>query len=220
MNLMYNFHMTENKNKSRTQTERTRASKEKIIQAATKFFAEKGYRGATLADIAQAANLSEAGLIHHFPNKSNLLMAVLTERDRIDRNHFDPRKPGNQGNILNSFIKLVKHNETVPGLVQLFTTLVAESIYEQHPGHEFFVHRYKTTRNEAIEGIHAGQADGSIRTDISAEHLIIMLYAMMDGLQLQWLLEPESIDMAAIFSTFVLLLESPKESVPPAKSVP
>ena len=203
--------MTDTQNKRRTQSERTQASKEKIILAATKFFAEKGYRGATLADIAQAANLSEAGLIHHFPSKSHLLMAVLTERDRIDRDRFDPRKPGSQGEILSSFKELIKHNETVPGLVQLFTTLVAESIYEQHPGHEFFIRRYQTTRNEAIEGIYAGQADGSIRTDISAEHLIIMLYAMMDGLQIQWLLEPETIDMTAIFTDFVHLLETPKE---------
>ena len=211
MNLMYNFHMTAKQNKRRTQTERSRASKEKIIQAATKFFAEKGYRGATLADIAQAANLSEAGLIHHFPSKSHLLMAVLTERDRVDRERFDPRKPDSQGNILSSFKNLVTHNESVPGLVQLFTTLVAESIYEQHPGHAFFIHRYQNTRNEAIEGILLGQADGSIRTDISAAHLITMLYAMMDGLQIQWLLEPETINMSAIFTAFVGLLETPKE---------
>ena len=208
MNMLYNFRMTVNQHNRRTQSERTRASKEKIILAATKFFAEKGYRGATLADIAQAANLSEAGLIHHFPSKAHLLMAVLTERDRVDRDRFDPRKPGNQGDILSSFKNLVKYNETVPGLVQLFTTLVAESIYEQHPGHEFFIHRYQNTRKEALEGIHAGQTDGSIRTDIPAEHLIIMIYAIMDGLQVQWLLEPGSINMSEIFSEFVSLLKN------------
>jgi AcrR family transcriptional regulator len=210
MNLLYNFIMTANAKKRRTQTERTRASKEKIIQAATKFFAEKGFRGATLADIAQAANLSEAGLIHHFPSKSHLLMAVLTERDRADKDRFDPRKSGNQSDILSSYNELVKHNETVPGLVQLFTTLVAESIYEQHPGHEFFIRRYQTTRNEALEGVRQGQSDGTIRADVSAEHLTIMLCAMMDGLQIQWLLAPESIDMSAIFTEFVHLLQPPK----------
>lgn len=202
--------MTVISNKHRTQTERTRASKEKIIQAATKFFAEKGFRGATLADIAQAADLSEAGLIHHFPSKSHLLMAVLTERDRLDKDRFDPRKVGNQGDILSSFKELVKHNETVPGLVQLFTTLVAESIFEQHPGHEFFIRRYQVTRYETLEGVRQGQCDGTIRSDVSADHLTIMLYAMMDGIQIQWLLEPENINMSAIFIDFVHLLQPPK----------
>jgi AcrR family transcriptional regulator len=193
----------------RSQPERTRASKEKIIKAASKFFAREGFRGATLADIAKAADMSEAGLLHHFPSKTHLLMAVLTERDRVDRERFNPSANNIGGDILSSFNKLVAHNETVPGLVQLFTTLVAESIYEQHPGHEFFIQRYQTTRNEAIEAIKFGQAEGYIRTDIAAENLVVMLYAMMDGLQIQWLLEPETIDMAGTFSQFVRLLALP-----------
>ena len=53
--------MNNSKAPRRTQAERTRASKEKIIQAATKLFAEQGYRGAALAEIARAAGLTEPG---------------------------------------------------------------------------------------------------------------------------------------------------------------
>jgi hypothetical protein len=47
---------------------------------------------------------------------------------------------------------------------------------------------------------------GEVRSDLSAEDLAVMLYAMMDGLQIQWLFEPEKIDMARIFELFVRLL--------------
>lgn len=76
--------MEPEKTPRRTQIERTRASREKIIHSAMESFAQKGFRGAKMADIAQAANLTGPGLLHHFPSKTHLLMEVLKERDRID----------------------------------------------------------------------------------------------------------------------------------------
>lgn len=190
----------------RTQAERTRASREKIIQAAIQFFAQQGYRGAKLADIARAANLTEPGLLHHFPSKTHLLMAVLAERDRADRERFDPALLNKKGDLLSSLQQLVEYNETVPGLVQLFTILIAESLQEQHPGHEFFMRRYQNEREQDMALVRQGQARGEIRSDIPAEDLAIMLYAMMDGLQIQWLFEPEKINMARVFGLFVGLL--------------
>jgi hypothetical protein len=91
--------------------------------------------------------------------------------------------------------------------VQLFTVLVAESVQEQHPAHVFFMRRYQNEREQDIEVVRQEQAQGEIRADIPAEDLTIMLYAMMDGLQVQWLFEPETIDMARIFGQFVRLLK-------------
>ncbi len=159
-----------------------------------------------MADIARAANLTEPGLLHHFPSKTHLLMAVLAERDRVDRERFALSPLGEKGDPLSSFQKLVEYNETVPGLVQLFTILVAESIQEQHPAHDFFTRRYQMGREQDIEVLRQGQAQGQVRSDIPAQDLTIMLYAMLDGLQIQWLLEPDQVDMARVFGQFVRLL--------------
>ncbi|MFZ6026974.1 MAG: TetR/AcrR family transcriptional regulator [Chloroflexota bacterium] len=198
----------------RTQAERRRASREKIIRAASEFFAQEGYRGARMADIAKAANLTQPGLLHHFHSKTELLMAVLAERDRADRQRFSPSRPGERGDPLASFCNLVGYNETVPGLVQLFTVLVAESIQEQHPAHEFFVRRYQQGREQDIEALRQAQAQGEIRSDLAVEDLVVMLYAMMDGLQVQWLLAPEKIEMARVFERFVQLLRG-EQAQPP-----
>jgi hypothetical protein len=71
---------------------------------------------------------------------------VLAERDRLDGERFDPALHGVTGDPLPSLKELVRYNESVPGLVQLFAILVAESIEEQHPGHEFFLRRYRNLR--------------------------------------------------------------------------
>jgi AcrR family transcriptional regulator len=190
----------------RTQAERTKQRKEQVIHEAIRFFGQYGFHGAKLADIAKAAGVTEPGLLHHFPSKEHLLMEVLAERDRIDQARYDPGISGESGDPLDSYLELVEHNETVPGLVQLFTVLVAESIDEQHPGHDFFKLRYHKLRDQTIDFLRKAQARGEIRNDIPAEDLVILLFAMMDGLQIQWLYEPEKIDMAHQFEQFLGLL--------------
>ncbi len=192
----------------RTQAERTQLRKKQVIQEAIRFFGQYGYHGARLAEIAKAAGVTEPGLLHHFPSKELLLMEVLAERDRIDREQFDPALHEHVGEPLKSLQELVAHNQTVPGLVQLFAVLVAESIDEQHPGHNFFRQRYHALRDQTIGVLRRAQADGEIRNDVPAEDLVIMLFAMMDGLQIQWLYEPENINMTQLFEHFLEFLKS------------
>ena len=189
----------------RTQAERTQQRKEQVIREAIRFFGQNGYHGAKLADIAKAAGVTEPGLLHHFPTKAYLLMEVLAERDRIDRERFHPSLHDGMKAPLVPLQELVEYNETVPGLVQLFTVLVAESIDEKHPSHEFFKRRYQNIREQSIAVLREAQARGEIRSDIPAEDLVIMLFAMMDGLQVQWLYEPEQIKMARLFELFLRL---------------
>jgi AcrR family transcriptional regulator len=198
--------MTNLHTKRRTQAERTRASREKIIQAAIEFFAQQGFHGAKMADIAKAADLTGPGLLHHFPSKTHLLMEVLKERDRIDSERMRANLEKNGHHFLEAGIELVEHNETVPGIVQLFTLLVAESIFAEHPAHEFFTQRYQREREHMAEAIMQAQQEGEIRSDIPAETLVVMIFAMMDGLQVQWLLEPEKISMSGVFRVLVDML--------------
>ncbi len=199
--------MSEKSTPRRTQVERTRQRKGQVIRAAIRFFGQDGYRGAKLADIAKAAGVTEPGLLHHFPSKAHLLMEVLAERDRIDREKFDPSLHEGRRAPLTLLHELVKYNETVPGLVQLFTVLVAESIDDGHPGHDFFKQRYRHLREQNIDFLREAQRRGEIRADFPAEDLAILLFAMMDGLQVQWLYEPGHIKMAHLFDRFLWLLK-------------
>ena len=208
MILTYNMPMKQVQTPRRTQAERTRASREKIIQAAIEAFAHKGFRGAKMADIARAADLTEPGLLHHFPSKTHLLMEVLKERDRIDSERMRATLQKNGNHFLQAAIELVEHNQTVPGLVQLFNLLVAESISPDHPAHEFFIERYRRGREHWIRAIAQAQQAGEVRSDISPETLVISIFAMMDGLQVQWLLEPEKIDMMERFREMTDLLRA------------
>lgn len=205
---MYNSDMTKLQTTRRTQAERTRASKEKIIQAATEYFALYGFHGTKMADIARAASLTEPGLLHHFPSKVHLLMGVLEYRDRVDSERTRQLHQEQEGShFIDAAVELVEHNQHVPGLVQLFTLLVAESLSPEHPAHDFFVQRYQRERGKFVELIRAAQQAGEIRNDLQAESLAVLLFSVMDGLQVQWLLEPEKINMASVFRMLLEILK-------------
>lgn len=52
-------------------------SKEYILLSAAQVFREKGFHGASMADIAEAVNLQKASLYHHFASKQEILLELL-----------------------------------------------------------------------------------------------------------------------------------------------
>ena len=65
---------------------RKRLRKEEILVEATRLFAERGYEGASMGDLAERVGLRKASLFHHFPSKDVLYATVLTQlMDSVDR---------------------------------------------------------------------------------------------------------------------------------------
>lgn len=58
---------------------RRKLRKEEIVAEATRLFAERGYEGASMGDLAERVGLRKASLFHHFPSKDVLYGTVLTQ---------------------------------------------------------------------------------------------------------------------------------------------
>ncbi|MEU0933231.1 MULTISPECIES: helix-turn-helix domain-containing protein [unclassified Embleya] len=180
------------------------ARRTRILNIALQEFAENGYRGTSLARIAERAELTQAGLLHHFRSKQELLVAVLDLRDRMDTEHLDLGElpPGGEA-ALAKLTELAEHNRNIPGLVQLFTVLTGEAVTTDHPAHGWAQDRYAMVRTGVTASLEAGRASGELRADIDPAAIAAQIFAMMDGLQLQWLLDPEHVDMATLFRDYV-----------------
>src|SRR5918994_1693188 len=72
---------------SRAQGEETRT---RLVHAAVELFAQQGARGTSLDAVAKAAGVTRQGLLHYFPSKTDLLLAVLEQRDQDDRATVTP----------------------------------------------------------------------------------------------------------------------------------
>ncbi len=58
-------------------SEQKDATREQILEAATRLLAKHGYAALRVAAVAQEAGLSLGGHLHHFPSKESLVIAVL-----------------------------------------------------------------------------------------------------------------------------------------------
>ncbi|MGA4949912.1 TetR/AcrR family transcriptional regulator [Streptomyces lydicamycinicus] len=173
-----------------------------ILEAAMELIAERGYRRTSLAAVAERAGLTQQGLLHHFPTKELLLVGVLETRDRWDLASAAAAAGTRHTDTL---AQLVDYNATRPGLVQTYTVLAADSVTEDHPARAFFESRFRVVRAAMAELLRTECGD-TLPGGLTPERAAPLLAAVMDGLQLQWLLDPEEVEMPAAFRDFLALL--------------
>ncbi len=176
---------------------KTAARQQEILDAALAVFGRSGYRSGSIREIAEAVGMSQAGLLHHFESKDALLTAVLRHRDERSRALFSD---AHGIEFLVSAVEAFRVTER--GTAELYCVLSAEATAPGHPAHDYFTERYAWLRSVLTDAFErmasAGQLRGGVKPAAAARSTV----AVMDGLQLQWLLEPDSVDMAADLSAY------------------
>jgi AcrR family transcriptional regulator len=175
------------------------AKREEILTKALDVFAQRGYRRASLREIAESVGLSQAGLLHHFSSKEELFAEVLRKRDEVDVTDTHPEAA--DFDAFEALVGAVRHNAQVPGLVQLYATISAEAADDDHPGHAYFVERYRSFIGQLEEHVRAEQAAGRIDPSLDAQQIARLSIAVADGMQVQWMLD-SSADMAETLTAF------------------
>ncbi|MFJ4046251.1 TetR/AcrR family transcriptional regulator [Microbacterium sp. NPDC089987] len=175
------------------------AKREEILAAALAVVAERGYGKASVREIAEAAGLSPAGLLHYFGSKEELFVAILAARDARDTEEYEGLS------FAESLVAIVRHNASVPGLVHLYARLAADAGDAEHPARKFFLDRTAMLETMARDALAEAQQEGEIRADVSPEWVMRVLHAAADGLQTAWMLDP-TIDMAADLEEFLRVL--------------
>lgn len=169
--------------------------REAALHAAIELIAEHGYAATSMAQVAAAAGISPSGLVHHFPSKSALLGAVLDHRDAQEPSP-EAHDGGGRWHVFDSLVDLSGKNMTQRQLVALYTTVVGEAANPDHPAHAWMVRHFEMAWGTLEGEIRVGRREGWVREDAPAGRIARTTVAVMDGLQVQWLLDP-SIDMEA-----------------------
>lgn len=167
--------------------------REEILDRAVEAFGKLGYHATSMREIASTCGLSQAGLLHYFPNKESLLLA-LVERREADQ---DRREETPDVEVWIDRILLQESvNEKEKALTQLWANLVGEATDPSFPAHKYFVERYKKTRKNISSQIASvyGRENPTEEDKLKAAVVV----AMWDGLQTQWLLDPK-FDMRRTF---------------------
>ena len=171
-----------------------------LVDATLRAVGDHGSLTVTMSEIARHAGVSPALAHHYFGSKEQLFVDILRARDAADSRQVP------DAGVEESLVAIIRHNEQVPGLVELYTRLAAEAGDPAHPARAFFLDRTATVHAAAREAVVAEQRAGRIRSDLDPEWIIRAGHALADGLQNAWILDP-TIDMAADVEQFFALLK-------------
>ena len=198
------------------------ATRERIVAAATELFAERGFHATPMTSIAEAAELSQTGLMHHFPSKDALLAAVLEQRDVRDYAAVAALRPepARGWDAFEDTVELVRLNADREAFVRLFTSLAGEAVDPEHPGHEWLGSHHAQAIAVLARAIREAVEDGTADPDTPGDAIGRQFVALMDGLQLQWLMDPVNVDMAHDISEYLTTVRArwerdPKGGPPP-----
>ena len=184
-----------------------RATKADIVDAAFHVFAESGYVGTSVREVARRAGINHATLLHHFPKKSLLLQSVLEHRDELQ--HIEP---STLDETLSLLLGIAVRNEETPGLTKLFTLLAAESADPDHPARTYFRERLAGLRQKIASHVELAQAAGQVPASVDPQAVAIDIVALWEGLQLQAPLSADPVSVSEhLEATFSALAGHPIE---------
>ncbi len=144
---------------------RSSTRREQVLDGAAEMFAEHGYHGASLRDIARRVGLSHPGMLHHFASKDDLLGAVIDRleahaQDALDRVDELCAAPESMRRALLE----IWHPASPP--MQLLATFDAEVVSEDHPG-RFRIARLHRVHEHVLEHCFAALAEqGRLRDGV------------------------------------------------------
>ena len=188
----------------------------RILNEAVVLFGEHGYAGTSLADIANAADISKAGLLHHFSSKDELFCKVLERRDREDALSILVDSPAVEGDavetpvdtvgnldtlevasvsdldgnpwvLLERYIELLERNVAHRDLTAIYTATAVSVLDAEHPAHQWMANHLNSAVERFESSFEAGKTAGLVDPKMPSRLVARSLVALIDGLQLQWL---------------------------------
>lgn len=167
------------------------ARRQQIIASAIAEFAERGVDGTSLRTLGDAIGVSHATLRHYFASRDELLVEVYRAHEQQRVADAPPT-----GTVVETMAASAERNRDIPGLVRLYATLSTDALQEDHPvSAEFIRDRFSALRDSIAARIRTGQDAGQLADDIDPIDAAALVIAASDGLQVQWLLAPDTVDV-------------------------
>lgn len=169
-----------------------RERRQAILDSTLEVFSQLGSRAASMSAIARHVGVSPALLQYYFASREDLLQEVITAWDA------DNARRGEGLSHFADWLRAIRHNTGIPGLIHLYMTAVVEATDSEHPHREFYAQRYQGLTPEITEEIRNQQAVGNVDPTADPERIARILLATIEGLQIRWLHEPD-FDMVTEF---------------------
>jgi AcrR family transcriptional regulator len=182
--------------RSSTRKDEANVRRARILDEAVKLIGLKGYRGFTLQQLARQCELTNGGVLYHFPSKEDVLAGVLEELEQRMTSGIESyvaqaaavpvERPLAREVVLLIMRGILIHASTDIEAMRLLTVLQIEALDPEHPAHDRITQSSRSTLahfSVLFEAL-------SEEPDRAARQAL----AMLNGLYLLWL-EDQSFDL-------------------------
>ncbi len=187
---------------------RTGDKRERILEAAVRVFARKGFFLSRVAEIAAAAGVADGTIYLYFKNKDDLLISIFEDRidalcDAVEAKLAGIADPAEKlRRIIDIQLGIVAEHRD---LAEVLTINLRQSsrFLKQYAAPKF--NRYL----DVIAGVVSeGQDAGVFRRDVPPRHFARVLFGALDGMTLTWVIgkgAPERLEKAAASAATILI---------------
>ena len=196
--------------KKQAQSERTRS---RLVSAATRLFAEKGYADTSVQAIGELAGISRGSIFWHFGSKEGLLRAVVesaladweSELVALLTRRLDE---GSRGTSLRDLVfgyrDFMLENRPIG---RLFYVLLFEALGPRPELIGAYRELYARFRRHGRAWADQASQDGHLPPAIDPEVAATVVTSAFTGLHLQWQLDPDAISLDRACEGLVAILE-------------
>lgn len=180
--------------------------RQRILAAAAKVFARKGYHGARVSEIARRADVADGTIYLYFRNKDDILVSlfdeVMIDHLRQGRQELAAVKgaPEKLRTIARRHLGLLGGNRD---LAVVFQVELRHSIKFMERFTASWLQDYFALLGEVIE---EGQAEGSLRDDLPLKLVTRSFFGALDEMVTSWILSRRDYDLSELAGPVVDLL--------------
>lgn len=164
-----------------------------IVDASVRVLARQGYANTSLMDIAKEVGMSKGAVHYHFPTKEALMTQVLQTAceavaERTQGVLSDSR--GAQASIRSALHELWRVRAELPDETKVVADLMTQALHDdtlRKPLSEY----YRFAFAQVEEHITGNLAQLGLKPRIAPELLPRLLHAMLDGLLMQRIIDPQ-----------------------------
>jgi AcrR family transcriptional regulator len=195
-----------------TPERRRQQTREHLLQAATRVFAERGFHGASLDDVAAAAGFTKGAVYSNFKSKEDLFLAILESRYERAMNdlHATLETSESWETNLSDFVALVRSQFEEAGIDE-WTALYQEfCLYAlRNPAARRGLAKLNRLDVESVAGIiERERKRHDIRVPETPQQAAQIVVALMNGLFVTRAIDPEAVDESFLESVIAFLARS------------
>jgi TetR/AcrR family fatty acid metabolism transcriptional regulator len=182
---------------------RTDDKRQRILDAAVRVFARKGYFASRVSDVAKAAGIADGTVYLYFKGKDDVLVSLF---DEVMSEHVEAgrREVANADGAPAKLLAIARHHLALLGGNRELAVVFQVELRQSTKFMAHFTASWLKDYFDLLQGvIEAGQREGTIRKELRRKVASHAFFGILDEMVTTWVLSPQEYDLPQLAGSAV-----------------